>query len=79
MLESLLILMCYCKEPVAVYWQKGQDINLRAYSKLEMSAEADRYFRGLCRGEDRSEKRIQAWSLDRLNSLTCPLRADAGN
>ncbi len=77
MLESLLILMCYCEKPVAVCWQSGQDINLRAYSALRTDRKADEYFGALCNGKEADSRWIKVWSLDKLNGFTCPRYAES--
>lgn len=76
MLESIVILMCSCGEPEALYLQEPKEITIAAYGTLGFTGGLDKMFRDLCRGdEDHVRKDVQVWHLDEMNGRQCPILA----
>lgn len=70
MTETLVILMCYCGNPVVLFTHRNNVAELFAYSKAPISQKMDDALTGMCKGANPGK--IQVWHLDKLNERNCP-------
>ena len=68
MKTTLLILMCYLNQPVAIFFSDGEKANLYPYETAPVSAEAKVAGRELCEADEPSlPENFKVWHLDKLN------------
>jgi hypothetical protein len=77
--EILILLMCYCQQPVAMAVGNSESTYVGSYSEAQaiyISDSGDIIMHMLCDGSGMPDDSIKVLHLDKENAMACPIKAN---
>ncbi len=69
-MTSLIILLCYLSQPVALYFEHNGQASLHTYASAPVSEESKAVMRNFCAADPDDltlQENFKVWNLDKLN------------